>query len=135
MKKYEWKIPSAVDDVRGTIEEALRCFSARREEGYVRQIDEYHFRLVLDEALDNAMHHGNGRDPGKNIHLGLAFSDGCVDITVRDEGRGFSPDAVANPRDCENLLKRRGRGIHLMKALGDVQWEENGSIIRIRLTC
>lgn len=133
MKKQDLIIVSTPEDVRRAIAEAMNCFAASRDEGLVRGIDEYFFRLVLDEALDNALHHGNGGDPGKKIRLGIAYGEADVEITVSDEGRGFCPETVGNPLDSENRLKRRGRGVHLVKALGNAQWENSGTCLRVRL--
>jgi serine/threonine-protein kinase RsbW len=44
--------------------------------------------------------------------------DGLL-FTVTDQGKGFKPDAVANPLKEENLLKESGRGIFLMRMLLD----------------
>jgi len=39
-----------------------------------------------------------------------------VRLTVRDQGKGFDPTAVANPVAPEGLESEHGRGIHLMKS-------------------
>ena len=40
-------------------------------------------------------------------------------IRVRDQGKGFDPDAVADPLAPENLLKGSGRGIFLIRNFMD----------------
>jgi anti-sigma regulatory factor (Ser/Thr protein kinase) len=96
-------------------------------------VDDYYFRLVVDEALDNALNHGNIKDPDKSIILKLEFFDEYINITVWDEGKGFTPESIDNPCDEKNRFKRRGRGIHIIKAMGITHWEEKGRCISIRL--
>ena len=43
-------------------------------------------------------------------------------IRVRDQGEGFDPETVADPREADNLLKSSGRGIFLIRSfMDDVQ--------------
>jgi serine/threonine-protein kinase RsbW len=47
---------------------------------------------------------------------------------VQDEGSGFDPDMVADPREPENLLKASGRGIFIIKSLIEQVSFENNEI-------
>lgn len=89
---------------------------------------------ALNEALANAVIHGNGENSCKRIYVTCrCYMDGEVSITVRDEGRGFESNRVADPTSTENLLLTHGRGIYLMKALMDeVCFEEGGAVVRMR---
>jgi serine/threonine-protein kinase RsbW len=45
-------------------------------------------------------------------------------IRIRDEGKGFRPDEVADPLAPENRLKTSGRGIFYMKTfMDDVRYD------------
>jgi len=76
--------------------------------------------IALREALANAVFHGNGSDAAKKV-LVRAYCDpgkGFV-IAVRDEGPGFDPAQVPDPRREDRLQLTHGRGIFLMRELMD----------------
>lgn len=85
-------------------------------------------RLALDEALANAIHHGNRDDPGKKIQIHVTIDDQQLAISIRDEGEGFKPDHIPDPTLEENLERPNGRGVMLMRAyMTDVQFNEKGN--------
>jgi serine/threonine-protein kinase RsbW len=73
-------------------------------------------KLALEEALTNAIKHGNRNDESKRIVVRFAVNPRRAVIMVRDEGNGFRPDAVPDPTADENLERPTGRGIMLMQA-------------------
>jgi len=75
--------------------------------------------MAVMEAVINAIVHGNHQDPSKNVHLEFDVSEGTIAVTVRDQGGGFNPDALPDPRAPENLLKSSGRGILMIRACMD----------------
>jgi serine/threonine-protein kinase RsbW len=66
--------------------------------------------LAVREAATNAVIHGNGKDEAKRVQ---------VRIWIRDQGAGFDPDAVQDPRAASNLVRTSGRGIFLMRSFMD----------------
>ncbi len=89
-------------------------------------------RLALDEALSNAIHHGNRDDPHKHITLDYQITDERVRICVCDEGAGFNPDAVPDPTLDENLQRPHGRGIMLMRAyMTQVIFNDRGNCVTL----
>lgn len=82
------------------------------------QFDEreiFGIRLALEEALVNAIKHGNQSDRSKSVHIRYRVEPSRFDIGIADEGRGFDPGAVANPLADENLDRPSGRGLFLMR--------------------
>jgi serine/threonine-protein kinase RsbW len=73
-------------------------------------------RLALDEALANAVRHGNDNDPDKQLSIMWSITDDRVTISVEDEGHGFNPDGLPDPTLEENLTRPHGRGVMLMNA-------------------
>ncbi len=76
--------------------------------------------IALREALANAVLHGNRSDSAKKV-LVRAYCDpkkGLV-IAVRDEGLGFDPNKVPDPRREDRVELTHGRGIFLMRELMD----------------
>lgn len=79
-------------------------------------------KLSLEEALTNAIKHGNGNDPAKRVHLRFRVDPQRTIIMVRDEGRGFRPQDVPDPTADENLERPNGRGIMLMHCYMSKVW-------------
>jgi serine/threonine-protein kinase RsbW len=89
--------------------------------------------IALREALANAIIHGNHENPGKHVHVRCRCEHTEISIAVKDEGRGFDVNRVADPTAPENTGAVHGRGIYLMKALmDDVCFEEGGVVVRMR---
>jgi serine/threonine-protein kinase RsbW len=85
-------------------------------------------RLAVEEALNNAIRHGNAMDPEKTAKLIYEVTDELVDIRVSDEGPGFSFKNVPDPTLDENLDKPTGRGLMLMRAYMDtVEYNNKGN--------
>lgn len=75
----------------------------------------YQIELATCEILSNAMVHGNQNDPEREVSLDLDVIDEDIVIVVRDQGEGFDPGGVPDPRQPGNLLRASGRGIFLVK--------------------
>ncbi|MCI0684212.1 MAG: ATP-binding protein [Gemmataceae bacterium] len=90
--------------------------------------DIFGIRLALEEALVNAIKHGNREDRGKKVHVQVLMHHDRVDILVADEGPGFNPSQVANPLADENLERASGRGLLLMRHyMSDVTYHPPGN--------
>jgi serine/threonine-protein kinase RsbW len=103
--------------------------------GYSSQ-DQFALRLGLEEALCNAYHHGNKGDPHKSISTRWFVNPHCIIIFVKDDGEGFTPSNVPDPRLVENLEKPCGRGVMLMRAyMTELRFNETGNevcMIKVR---
>jgi len=78
--------------------------------------DLFGVKLALEEALVNAIKHGNGMDPEKVVRVRCTVNSTMVEIDIEDEGEGFDPGDVPDPTDDDNLDKPSGRGLMLMRA-------------------
>ncbi len=89
--------------------------------------------LAVQEALANAVVHGCGNDPSKQVRCRLqSDSRGRIVIIVTDPGPGFSPQALSDPKRGEKLYADHGRGVYLIRQLMDeVQFEDPGNEIRM----
>jgi serine/threonine-protein kinase RsbW len=76
-------------------------------------------KLALEEALNNAIRHGNLGRPEGRIEVTWQVTDEAAEFTVSDPGEGFQLETVPDPRADENLEKPSGRGILLMRAFMD----------------
>ena len=101
-----------IELVQAVVEDLLR----RLELG---EDDRHWIGLAVREAVANAIKHGNGSDPSKQVEVEVRIDAGDVEVSVRDEGKGFDPSSVADPLAPENLLRPGGRGIFYMRSLMD----------------
>jgi serine/threonine-protein kinase RsbW len=72
--------------------------------------------IALREALANAIIHGNHEDRRKHVHVTCSCEPEEVSIAVKDEGKGFDPNNLADPTAPENIGSIHGRGIHVIRA-------------------
>ena len=85
-------------------------------------------RLALEEAIVNAIKHGNRMDKAKKVTVIHSVNQERCIISVKDQGCGFDPDDVPDPTADENIAKTSGRGLMLMRAyMDDVQYSEQGT--------
>jgi len=72
-------------------------------------------RLALEEAIVNAIQHGNKCDTTKCVIVNFRVGAEQFVAQVQDEGTGFDPATVPDPTLPENLVKPSGRGLLLMR--------------------
>lgn len=102
-----------------------------RRHGYSEEAT-FAVRLALEEALANAINHGNRKDPNKNVRIDYRVDPRRAVIRVSDEGGGFDRSAVPDPTAPENLEKPSGRGIMLMEAyMTRVRWNAQGNQVEM----
>lgn len=84
-------------------------------------------RLSLEEAITNAIRHGNRQDPDKQVHVICRVDTSRIEVIVTDQGDGFDPDAVPDPTLEEFLERPSGRGVMLMRSyLSVCQYSDGG---------
>ena len=89
-------------------------------------------RLALEEALVNAIKHGNQLDRQKKIHISYQVSPQSFEVRICDEGAGFDPEDVPDPMDPENLERPCGRGLLLMRhCMTEVVFNERGNAVEM----
>ncbi|MEE2907330.1 MAG: ATP-binding protein [Planctomycetota bacterium] len=110
--KRQFDLASSRTDIDVAVGEVLQaCTDLGMEEPATFAI-----RLSLEEAMANAMTHGNGGDETKRILLDCHIDADQVVMAIQDEGPGFDPDTVPDPTADENLTIASGRGLALIKA-------------------
>jgi serine/threonine-protein kinase RsbW len=127
--ELERSLPSEVAVISPFVD---RLMVLLRKCGCVSQ-GESDVEIALREALANAIIHGNHENPQKQVYVRCRCKSDEVLIAVRDEGRGFDINGMADPTAPENTGSVHGRGIYLMKALMDeVRFEEGGVVVYMR---
>ena len=85
-------------------------------------------RLSLEEALVNAIKHGNRMEPDKKVYIACELTEDEVTVVIEDQGDGFKLEEVPDPTDDENLEKPGGRGIMLIRSfMNGVAYNERGN--------
>lgn len=89
--------------------------------------DIFAMRLSLEEAITNAIRHGNKGADDKSVAIEAEVSDERLRVVVQDEGEGFVPDEVPDPTTLEFIERPSGRGLMLMRAyLNFVEYTDGG---------
>ena len=101
------------------IEEIERLAAEAATQAGFSQEEQDSLAIAVTEIANNAIVHGNKKDPGKKVFVNIAVNGGEICMTVRDEGKGFDPDKLSNPLEPENLLRESGRGVFIVRSLMD----------------
>lgn len=137
MREGEWKptgevllrrsYPSRLDMKQQAMDTVSDLLVAR---GWVVDADRPWLVLCLDEAVTNAMLHGNEGDPRLEIEVAVAVDARRWHVAISDHGEGFSMESVPDPDDPESLLLEHGRGIRLMRAwLSSLTYWRHGATV------
>lgn len=127
--RLDFLVPSKLSRILGV--NRLVSFLAN-EFGFPPEDSKVNLPLVMDEALSNAIVHGNKNREDLKVHVRIYVSMHRFFVQVEDEGEGFQSDEAKDPRDEENLHKPSGRGIYLMRELMDtVNYKEGGRLLEM----
>jgi serine/threonine-protein kinase RsbW len=78
--------------------------------------DIFAIHLAAEEALVNAVVHGNKLDPGKTVQVEYLVSPDVMRLEITDQGDGFDPRSVPDCTLAERLDCPSGRGVMLMRS-------------------
>jgi serine/threonine-protein kinase RsbW len=81
---------------------------------YLPAAAKHRAELCFEEAITNAMVHGNGLDPALQVHVILCADDERWGAIVEDQGSGFTPQDIPDGNDLQTVMSESGRGILLM---------------------
>jgi serine/threonine-protein kinase RsbW len=115
MNKLSRHIPSKLENVAPFIREVLELL----ESGQLSEEEAFPVKLSLEEALTNAIRHGNKLNPDLFVDVDLDLSPEKVVVSVKDEGSGFDVAQIVDPTAGANVQKPGGRGVFLIKELMD----------------
>ena len=121
------RLPSDVNCIEEAVELVTRhCLAGHQ----ASQTTRFRLRVVLSEALSNAIVKGNREDHAKWVDVRAELVPEAIRVWVTDEGAGFDPNAVPEPTRPEQLDEARGRGLYLIRKLVDsVEFNERGNSI------
>ncbi|HEV2495751.1 MAG TPA: ATP-binding protein [Terriglobia bacterium] len=125
--KIDEVVPSDVEIIAGEVGKIMALI---QQTAPSNDLDGIH--LALQEALANAIIHGNGNGSTKAVRICVAVQEDCeLLMVVKDSGSGFDPSALPDPIAGQNLFAIRGRGVFLIRQLMDDVWFEfeNGTAV------
>jgi serine/threonine-protein kinase RsbW len=97
---------------------------------HVSDKDIFGIRLALEEALVNAIKHGNQMDRAKKVSIAYAVKPERFEVRITDEGGGFDPGDVPDPTAAENIERPCGRGLMLMRHyMNEVTFHGSGNTL------
>jgi anti-sigma regulatory factor (Ser/Thr protein kinase) len=125
--------------------------------GVCDDADRLRLAIALEEALTNALFHGNleltselrDNDPdgytaevqrrraaapyvGRRVHVDARLTRDQATFVIRDEGPGFDPSTLPDPLDPECFDKAGGRGILLMRTfMSEVSFNPSGNEVTL----
>jgi serine/threonine-protein kinase RsbW len=121
------RLPSDINCIEEAVELVTRhCLAGHQATRTIQ----FRLRVVLSEALTNAIVRGNAEDRTKWVDVRAELVPESIRVSVTDEGPGFDPTAVPEPLTPEQLDEANGRGLYLIRKLVDaVQFNERGNSI------
>jgi serine/threonine-protein kinase RsbW len=118
--------PAEARSVQDRIELSLAASDASER-------DIFCIKLALEEALVNAIKHGNQLDLSQSVSISYQVLRLSFEIRITDQGPGFDPDDLPDPTAIENLERPCGRGVMLMRHyMSDVEYYPPGNSLRMR---
>ncbi|MCB0701576.1 MAG: ATP-binding protein [Candidatus Kapaibacterium sp.] len=124
-----------IDTDNNTLLKAEEFLNDFRTE-YLIELDNSFMNILIafTEAVNNAIYHGNKKNPEKKVIITLEKNTQYFIIYVKDEGVGFVESNIPDPTLPENLLKQSGRGVFLIRKLTDemeIDSTSNGTEVKM----
>lgn len=92
--------------------------------------DMFAVHLAFEEALINAIKHGNRQDISKRVEVCCRLKADRVQIRITDQGSGFDPTGVPDPTDDAHLEIPSGRGMMLMGCfMTSLEYNQKGNSV------
>lgn len=92
----------------------------------------FNIRLCVEEAVRNAMVHGNNSDKKLPVKISYWVKDGSINIEIEDKGRGYDYKLLPDPTIGDNMTRFGGRGVYLvLKLMDKVGFNKRGNIIKM----
>jgi serine/threonine-protein kinase RsbW len=110
--RHEAVLPSERGASRLVLDDLLEQLAAH---GW-QQADIFGIHLAAEEAIVNAIVHGNQLDPAKTVKVSCSVSPEKVRIEIVDQGAGFDPSTVPDCTRDDRLEVPSGRGLMLMRS-------------------
>jgi len=126
--KAEWQKSIDLPSERGASRLIMEELLDRLGEHGWASADIFSIHLAAEEAIVNAIVHGNKLSADKKVHVECFVSPKTVRIEITDEGEGFKPDEVPDCTQDDRLEVPNGRGVMLIhNFMTRVEYNEKGN--------
>ncbi|MDD3626753.1 MAG: SpoIIE family protein phosphatase [bacterium] len=124
-----WDIQSDLKNIKTLLVEFEEIFISEK----ILEKDIYNLKLILTEAIINAIIHGNKNKAERLVNIEIRITTGSFTAQITDEGEGFYYQEFTNKEiSPENIHKESGRGLFLIMSIADnVRFNESGNSIII----
>jgi serine/threonine-protein kinase RsbW len=103
-----------------------RIIEACEKQGFTPD-EIFALKIATEEALVNAIKHGNKLDKAKTVRIEASVTPDWVHVEIEDQGAGFDRMSIPDPLADENIEKPSGRGILLIESyMTEVHWTRGG---------
>jgi anti-sigma regulatory factor (Ser/Thr protein kinase) len=89
--------------------------------------------LSLDEAITNAMEHGNRWDPRKTVDVTVTADSKNMHILIADQGNGFDTKDIKASLKNRDILSSRGRGLYIINQFCKISWNKKGNQVILQI--
>jgi serine/threonine-protein kinase RsbW len=122
----DFELPSERGASRAVLDELL----ARLGQFGWEQSDIFGVHLATEEAIVNAILHGNQLDPQKRVKVSCQVTPRRVRLEITDEGPGFKPETVPDCTREDRLDMPGGRGLLLMRSfMSKIEYNDRGNAV------
>ena len=122
-----WSIRISIPSAQAAGKQVVDQVRERLEQAEWSPHDIFSVHLAVEEALVNAIKHGNRLDASKQVHVACRGTAEQFWIEIIDEGSGFDPDQLPDPTDEAHLDCPSGRGVLLMRNfMSRVEFSQQG---------
>ncbi|MFO0903762.1 MAG: ATP-binding protein [Pirellulales bacterium] len=129
---WNWSIEKRIPSIAGEGKKIVDDLLAKLSELGWEEHDVFGIHLAVEEALVNAIKHGNQDNPEKIVDVILRLSSEKFYIQVTDQGAGFNPMEVPDPTDDDNIDLPSGRGLMLMRSfMSLVEYNDKGNSVQM----
>ncbi|OHB78216.1 MAG: hypothetical protein A2V98_10800 [Planctomycetes bacterium RBG_16_64_12] len=126
--RWVWQCERVIPSETGASSPILQEILDQLEKQAWIQHDIFSVHLAMEEALVNAIRHGNRLDTSKQVHVACRVSPELIRIEITDEGEGFDPSSVPDPTDPAHIEAPSGRGLMLMRSfMSRVEYNDVGN--------
>jgi len=125
-----WNDVTSISSEKGAGQPIINKILDQLKQNQWEESDIFAIHLCLEEALVNAIRHGNGYDSAKSVQVVSQISVNRCRIEITDEGEGFDPGEVPDPTDEDHLDLPSGRGVHLIRSfMSTVHYNASGNTV------
>lgn len=130
--RLDFLIPSKLSRIVG-VNRLVSFLTA--EAGYAPEDCRVNLPMVMDEALSNAIVHGNSNKKELKVHIRIYISISRVIIQIEDQGVGFDRNKIEDPTGEGKIYNDSGRGLYIIKEIMDrVDFKNGGRVIEMEMS-